>query len=391
MIDLRKAAWISAANLLRQVRDRTDLFFVFVLPTLIIVALGLQYGGGNQVRLGVVAPAGDAAATTLVDALGADTSLFAVRAVATADELRSLVERGRVEAGVVIPDGFGTSLQAGQPTKVIYLATTGSLTTGIRASVESEVARLNAIATAANVAANAIGVPVATTQPIAASLYPAQPGVTITTKTVGESGPFAGFSQFAFGATTQLILFMFLTSLTASGRLVYTRRLGVSARMLSTPTSATTIVVGEALGRFWIAMLQAVFIVALSTLVFGVRWGDPLAAGVLIGLFGLTAAGLALLVGAIARDPDQASSMGVFAGLAFGALGGCMIPYQFMPEAMQTFAKLLPHSWAVLGLQSLIRDGGGLSSVLPNVAVLAVWAVGSMVLAAWRFRKAITG
>jgi len=45
----------------------------------------------------------------------------------------------------------------------------------------------------------------------------------------------------------------------------------------------------------------------------------------------------------------------------------------------------------VLGLQSLIRDGGGLSSVLPNVAVLAVWAVGSMVLAAWRFRKAITG
>ena len=391
MIDLRKAAWISVANLLRQVRDRTDLFFVFVLPTLIIVALGLQYGGGNQVRLGVVAPAGDAAATALVDALGADTSLFEVRAVATADELRSLVERGRVEAGVVIPDGFGTSLGAGHPTTVTYLATTGSLTTGIRASVESEVARLNAIATAANVAANAIGVPVATTQPIAASLYPAQPGVTITTKTVGESGPFAGFSQFAFGATTQLILFMFLTSLTASGRLVYTRRLGVSARMLSTPTSATTIVLGEALGRFWIAMLQAVFIVALSTLVFGVRWGDPLAAGVLIGLFGLTAAGLALLVGAIARDPDQASSMGVFAGLAFGALGGCMIPYQFMPEAMQTFAKLLPHSWAVLGLQSLIRDGGGLSSVLPNVAVLAVWAVGSMVLAAWRFRKAITG
>ena len=107
MIDLRKAAWISVANLLRQVRDRTDLFFVFVLPTLIIVALGLQYGGGNQVRLGVVAPAGDAAATALVDALGADTSLFAVRAVATADELRSLVERGRVEAGVVIPMASG--------------------------------------------------------------------------------------------------------------------------------------------------------------------------------------------------------------------------------------------------------------------------------------------
>ena len=391
MIDLRKALSISVVNLIRQVRDRTDLFFVFALPTIIIVALGLQYGGGNQVRLGVVAPAGDTAATAFVTALGADTSLFEVHTVATTDELRSLVERGRVEAGVVVPDGFATTLAAGQPTTVTYLATTGSLTTGIRASVESEVARLNAIATAANVAASVVGVPVAAAQPVAAALYPLQPGVTITTQTVGESGPFAGFTQFAFGATTQLILFMFLTSLTAAGRLVYTRRLGVSARMISTPTSATTIVVGEALGRFWIAMLQAVFIVALSALVFGVRWGDPLAAGVIIGLFGIAAAGLALLVGAIARDPDQASSMGVFVGLAFGALGGCMIPFQYMPQAMQSFARLLPHSWAVLGLQSLIRDGGGLGSVLPNVAVLAVWAVGSMALAAWRFRKAITG
>ena len=391
MIDLRKALSISVVNLIRQVRDRTDLFFVFALPTIIIVALGLQYGGGNQVRLGVVAPAGDTAATAFVAALGADTSLFEVHAVATTDELRSLVERGRVEAGVIVPDGFATTLAAGQPTTVTYLATTGSLTTGIRASVESEVARLNAIATAANVAASFVGVPVAAAQPVAAALYPLQPGVTITTQTVGESGPFAGFTQFAFGATTQLILFMFLTSLTAAGRLVYTRRLGVSARMISTPTSATTIVVGEALGRFWIAMLQAVFIVALSALVFGVRWGDPLAAGVIIGLFGIAAAGLALLVGAIARDPDQASSMGVFVGLAFGALGGCMIPFQYMPQAMQSFARLLPHSWAVLGLQSLIRDGGGLGSVLPNVAVLAVWAVGSMALAAWRFRKAITG
>jgi len=391
MIDLRKALSISVVNLIRQVRDRTDLFFVFALPTIIIVALGLQYGGGNQVRLGVVAPAGDTAATAFVAALGADTSLFEVHTVATTDELRSLVERGRVEAGVVVPGGFASTLAAGRPTTVTYLATTGSLTTGIRASVESEVARLNAIATAANVAASVVGVPVAAAQPVAAALYPSQPGVTITTQTVGESGPFAGFTQFAFGATTQLILFMFLTSLTAAGRLVYTRRLGVSARMISTPTSATTIVVGEALGRFWIAMLQAVFIVALSALVFGVRWGDPLAAGVIIGLFGIAAAGLALLVGAIARDPDQASSMGVFVGLAFGALGGCMIPFQYMPQAMQSFARLLPHSWAVLGLQSLIRDGGGLGSVLPNVAVLAVWAVGSMALAAWRFRKAITG
>ena len=36
---------IGRVNLVRQVRDRADLFFVFVLPTIIVVALGLQFGG----------------------------------------------------------------------------------------------------------------------------------------------------------------------------------------------------------------------------------------------------------------------------------------------------------------------------------------------------------
>ena len=50
----RKALEIGRINLLRQFRDRSDLFFVFVLPTLIIVALGLQFGGATGARLGVV-------------------------------------------------------------------------------------------------------------------------------------------------------------------------------------------------------------------------------------------------------------------------------------------------------------------------------------------------
>ena len=66
MRQLRKVLEIGRVNLLRQVRDRGDLFFVFVLPTIIIVALGLQFGGVARARLGVVAPAGDAAAEALV-------------------------------------------------------------------------------------------------------------------------------------------------------------------------------------------------------------------------------------------------------------------------------------------------------------------------------------
>ena len=221
--------------------------------------------------------------------------------------------------------------------------------------------------------------------------YETVPGVEVSVTQIGEPGMFAGFSQFTFGASTQLILFMFLTSMTAAARLVYTKQLGLSRRMTATPTSTWTIVAGEALGRYLVAMLQAAYIVLVTAVAFNVTWGDPLAASVIIALFGLVAAGFALLVGALSRNADQAGSLGVFLGLALAALGGCLIPFAFMPDAMQSIARLIPHSWALLGLQELIRSGGGLETVVLNVVVLAVYAAVVMTLAAWRFRKAISG
>lgn len=161
--------------------------------------------------------------------------------------------------------------------------------------------------------------------------------------------------------------------------------------MVSTPTPIPVIVAGEGLGRFLIAIVQGLYIVAVSSLVFGVTWGDPLAAGLIVILFGVVAAAFALLVGAIASNADQAGSLGVFLGMALGALGGCMVPITFMPPVMQQLARLLPHSWALEGLQSLVRDGGGVASVLPNLAVLATYGVVVFALAAWRFRRSIAG
>jgi ABC-2 type transport system permease protein len=388
---LLKALDLGRINLLRQVRDRSDLFFVFVLPTIIIIALGLQFGGSTSARLGVVVPADDAAAAALVQVLAEDSTRFDVRSFADEADLAAQVERGRLEAGIVIPEGFAAALAGDKAVEITYIGTTDGLALGLRAPVEAAVARLAAATTAARVAVSLGAGTWDEASAAAAARQGDVPGVTIKVARVGEEAMFAGFSQFTFGASTQLILFMFLTSMTAAGRLVYTRQLGVSRRMLSTPTTPWTIVAGEALGRFAIAMLQALYIVAVTAVVFGVSWGNPVTATVLIVLFAVVAAGVAMLVGATARNPDQASSMGVFLGLALGALGGCMIPIQVMPPVMQSIAKVIPHSWALLGLQETIKTDGGLDTVALNVVVLAVYGAVLMALAARRFRKAIAG
>lgn len=391
MFQPAKVLEITRVNLVRQFRDRSDLFFVFVMPTLIIFALGLQFGGPSSARLGVVAPIGDEAADTLVDLLAADGARFEIRSIADEAALREQVERGMLEAGVVIPDGFSEALEGTGTAEIRYLGTTDSLTLGLRAPVEAAIARVAATTTAARIAVAEGAGDWDAASAAAAAGYGDMPGVEVEVSVVGDPGLFAGFSQYTFGASTQLVMFMFLISMAMAARLVHTKQLGISRRMVSTPTSLSTIVAGEAFGRLGIALLQAAFIVAMTAIVFNVSWGDPIAAAAIIIAFGVVAAAAAMLVGAMAGNPDQAGSLGVFLGLSLGALGGCMIPIQTMPEVMQQVSRFIPHSWALLGLQSLITDGGGIDSVATNLAVLAAFGVVLMTLAVWRFRKAIAG
>jgi ABC-2 type transport system permease protein len=387
----RKVATIAWTNLLRQVRDRGNLFFVFVLPVIIIVALGLQFGGAGRARLGVVAPAADAAAEALVARIRDDSGVFEVREIADEATLRTAVERGTLEVGLVIPDGYAASLAGTGVAEIRFLGTTESVTSGYRAPIEAAVAEQQALVVSARTAAGLGAGTYDQGYAVASERRSDVVGVSVSVESVGPEYMFQGYGQFTFGAQTQLLLFTFLTSMTAAGQLVQTKRFGVSRRMVSTPTSITTIVLGEALGRFLVALLQAGFVVLLTSLVFGVSWGDPLAAGAIIVLFCLVASAVAMLIGAVSGNADQASSLGVFAGLALGALGGCMVPLGFMPEIMQNVARLIPHSWAITALASLVRDGGGIDTVMSNVLVLAGYAAALLALASWRFRKAITG
>jgi ABC-type uncharacterized transport system permease subunit len=187
----------------------------------------------------------------------------------------------------------------------------------------------------------------------------------------------------------QLILFVFLTSLTGAAQLILSRQLGVSRRMLATPTSVGTILLGEALGRFAVALFQAVFIVAATALIFGVAWGDPLGATVLVLVFTLVAAGVAMLIGAIANNAEQAGSLGVFAGLGIAAIGGSMVPPEIFPEPMATISWFTPHRWALDGFRELIV-GGGVLDILPQLGVLLGLAAVVLALATWRLRAALT-
>jgi ABC-2 type transport system permease protein len=381
---------IAQVNLVRIVRDRTALFFMFLLPIVLIVVLGTAFGGRTAPRLGIVAAGSGALGDELVAAISGGDMQLEVTRLDSADDLRAAVERGTLEMGLVVPAGYDAALRGGADAQVTVLAQPGrqmALEQGIAAAVAAQSAEVAAARLAQAWSGVTFDDGLAAARVASAHVA----GVNVAVEDSGTRIFPTDLGMFSLGAQGQLVLFMFLTSMTAATQLILTRQLGVSRRMLSTPTSVGSILVGEMLGRFGVAMIQGVFIVLVSALAFGVSWGDPFAAGVLVVMFALVGTGAAMVVGAFANNPDQAGTLGVFAGMALGALGGAMVPIEVFGEPMRTLAHVTPHAWAIEGFRALLFEGGDVVRIAPQLGVLGVMSLALIAVATVKLRRQLVG
>jgi ABC-2 type transport system permease protein len=384
---MRQALSIAAVNARRLGRDRIGLFFLFVFPIILILLLGVTFGSGFTPRLGVVSVNSGELGADLVTSLRQENGIEIER-FADEDSLTGAVERGEADAGVTIPEGYDDQLRSGDEATIEFLARPGASATAIRTTVDSLVVEQGARVRAALFAAERGAGDFEETTRIATELAAESPTVDVVVRSEGEN-TFEGLGQFDLGASSQLVLFMFVNSLAATVALIQSRRLGVSRRMLSTPITSRTIVIGETLGRFAVAMIQGVFIILVASLLFGVKWGDPLGASVLLTAFALVSTGAAVLFGAILSNEQQAGALTPLS-LGLAALGGCMVPLEVFSPTMQTIAHITPHAWAVEGFTKLVRTDAGLSDIALQIGVLIGFAVVLIGLASWRLHRSIT-
>jgi ABC-2 type transport system permease protein len=383
-----KALAISGVALLRLLRDRSNIFFVFILPIGIIIIVGAQFGGGFNPSFGVVLePGAGELGESLARSFEEREDITVVRYDSSASVVTA-VERGTMQAAVVIPSGYDERIRGGETVEVGFFARPDGA--AYQTIILAEVAEQSTLVRAALFAVEEQDVTFDEAIVVAATVEPGVEGVSVDMRTVGESVLPIGLGQFDLGASSQLILFMYLTGLTGSAALIETRRLGVASRMLSTPTTAGTVVAGEGLGRFSVVMLQGLYILFATLLLFQVNWGDPVGAAAIMILFGAVAAGTAMLMGTLFRNDQQAAGVGVILGLGVAALGGCMIPIEFFSPTMQKVAHLTPHAWALDAFSILVRENGTIIDILPELAVLALFAVALITIASFRLRRAMT-
>ena len=378
---------IAGTNLRRQFRQRATIFFVIIFPWLLILLLGATFGGGFTPGIGIVdreiGPLGE----DLVKVLE-ELEDLEVKRYSSEGDLVDAVARDRVGAGLVIPEGYDATLRAGGDVVLRLYIRPGLFAQ--RATVEAAVGQQNTLVRSARFAQSEGVASLDYALEQAAQTVSGVSGVRVRTTRVGEASSSADPGKFDRGASTQLLLFIFMTSLPASVALIETRRLGVGRRMFSTPTAARTILAGEALGSFGLALVQGLIITLGSALIFGVSWGSPAGAALILIMFSLVGAGMGMLLGSVFNNDQQAQSVALLLGMGLAALGGSMVPLEVFPDTMRTIAHVTPHAWGNDAFDELVRQGGDVADILRELSILAAIAVVLLTLATWRLRRAIT-
>ncbi|MBA4417540.1 MAG: ABC transporter permease [Syntrophus sp. (in: bacteria)] len=190
-------------------------------------------------------------------------------------------------------------------------------------------------------------------------------------------------------AWTLFGMFFIVAPLGAS--LIRERQDGMLARLLTMPVSYLTIISGKIAAYVVICMIQFVLIMVVGKVVLPLL-GTPVldlgtspAALVLIALSAaLAASGYGILLGTIARTHEQVSAFGAVSVVIAAALGGIMVPAYVMPKVMQAIGAFSPLGWGLNAFLNIFVRGGGVGSILPEVALMLLFFV-STTLLAWFF------
>jgi ABC-2 type transport system permease protein len=387
-MNARPALALAGAELRRVTRDRTFAFFIVVLPIMVILLVGLTTAGSTSIRVAVVAGQPTPLATQLVRDLGASPALQTQRYRTRAEGVDAL-RRGEVEAVVLVPDALDASLRTGTSTLVPVLVT-GDVGSGQAAvtAVTSVVTRHGATVQAAKFATahsdRSFAQNLATTRQLQAETT----AVPVRTEVVNRKSNFLPLG-YNYSAPTMLVLFVFVNAMAGGAAVIQTRRLGIFSRALAAPIRPRDLVLGEALCYLTLAIGQALLIVGVGAMLFGVSWGNPWAAAALIGMWALVGTGAGMASGTLFRTPEQATAIGPAVGIAFGMLGGCMWPLEIVPRTVALAGHVTPQAWAVDAWVTLLSRGGGLADIAGYLAILAGYALVLFTFAARRLQRSL--
>lgn len=391
-------------------RDKFGLFWVLLFPLIYALFFGSIFSGrgdssASAMKIAVADEDNSDSSRKYAERLEKSSALKVTRA--TRDDAREQVRKGDLVAYVLLKKGFGDS-------PGFAFGSNSSMELGIDPSRKAESGYLQGILVQASfeVMQEKFTDPAATHKMVSDSLadidrssdLPADQKENLRkflgdldrfveksdSKTRNSGGPFSNTSLNSVAVTSDsvgprsafeisfpsAILWGILGCAAAFAISIVTERIaGTFLRLRISPISRGQILAGKALACFIACVAVIVFLVAIGSLMFGVRITN--APGLLMGTLCTAACfvGVMMFMSVLGKTEAAVSGAGWAILTVFAMLGGGMVPLMFMPNWMQTLSNVSPVKWGILSLEGAIwRQFTVNEMLLPCAILLSVGA-----------------
>jgi ABC-2 type transport system permease protein len=370
---LRAALLVAGNDTLIRFQHRASLAFIVILPLALTLIMGFAIRSweprASPVRLALVdQDAGpisqrfgqaidDLSGSPAQTAVGHDPGRTPAGAQArfslrlTLDEARRQLSNGELDGVIVLPPGLSAQLAKEEPVRIEVLLAAGESVQ--RAATEATVDRLVHQVSRRN-------------------------PLPLDWQAVSDTDDrrlVAGFSSFTQSVAGNGVMFILLNCMANGGlAILYEKRQHTLARLMISPLTPGAILFGKTVGVFLVGVAQAIVIFGFGVLV-GVQLGSVLGVTLVTLVFVFVGSALGLAVSAIARREEAVQMICTPVALIMTALGGGMFPIEVAPDWLKPVSLFFPTGWAMDGYHKLMWDGHAWTSVLPNVGVLAGFAV----------------
>jgi ABC-2 type transport system permease protein len=367
---------------------------IFLTPFLFIAIMGQIFGESGTPTVAIYAVNEDSGKSgqQVIERLE-DSANLEVKVLDSRDEADQRVGKGQRMAAVVVPDDFTAAMTTPEGARVEMIvdparqesaniviglvnAALGSLrmeaevTRGVSGGVDSAIedleqdsdvdpAVLKKFITAAIEGVISSQVQEAVDDPLVAVQLQ---DVSLSSGDV--SRPPALMESLAPGYTLMFAFFLISTMATT---VLEERNVGTFRRLLSTPISRPAILLGKIMPYLFIAIVQLLVLMGVSSLVFGISLGESLPALLLVTVaIAASVVGMGIMVASLAKTGGQAGGLASLLATAMAAVSGGLFPSIRVPFV----EYITPHFWAIQGFQDVISRGLGVSAVLLEAGIL---------------------
>jgi ABC-2 type transport system permease protein len=314
-----------------------------------------------------------------------------IKKAASHQEAKNWVKEKEADVAVLIPAGYSQKVEEGKTGQISIVTDETKSTRGmiVESIVISFATRADAVSRTMHMVLTDLG----TTQPMEMQTIAPEvmkdieriasnPPTEVTGGAVGKKA----VTAMQYYAAAMLAMFLLFNMIQGAKSILHEQSQDTLPRLLSTPTSKLSIILGKFLGVLAFSLTQLILFIFATHFMFGVDWGNqPLQVAALGIVYGFTVSGMAIFLASLSRREQEVDTIGSMGIQVLAILGGSMVPLAIFPDAMLYISKLTPNYWALNPLLEIMAGAEWQALFLPILILFAFGAI-FLVLGTWRLR-----